>query len=285
MCIEKNNVPPIIDMIMQQIFFLLIWLTIPVAAGFLYPIVQATPQYLEWLLTGLTVYVLFFSVVLHELAHGLAAYSCGDPTAKNAGRLTLNPISHVDLFGTLIIPIVLSVSKAPTVLGWAKPVPFTPTALRQHPRDQVFLAIAGPFTNFTLSYLCFTGYLISGVVFKRLFPEVDFPSIFSLLSAVTLPVIPGQAFWIVGLKLLGTGMMINAVLGVFNLIPFPPLDGSWLLKAVLPKKVSVVFGKIQAYGFILFIIAAMSGVLKVFLYPVLMILGVFSWIAGMVLGF
>lgn len=270
---------------MQQLAFLLIWLSIPVGAGFLYPVVQATPHHLKWFMTGLTVYVLFFSVVLHELAHGLAACYCGDPTAKESGRLTLNPFSHVDLVGTVIVPIALSLSNASIVLGWAKPVPFTPTALRQHPRDQVFLALAGPFTNFCLAYLCFIGYLISGVVFRRLFPDIQFPAIFDLLLEFTPPAVSGQAFWVVTLKLLGAGMIINAVLGVFNLIPFPPLDGSWLLKAVLSKKASVVFGKIQSYGFILFIIAAVSGVLQVFLYPVFMIIGVFSAIAGIVFGF
>ena len=87
--------------------YVLLWFVIPVVAGLLYPSVKGNPQFLEWLTIGLLIYVLFFSVVIHELCHGLAANWCGDPTAKHAGRLTLNPLSHVSLFGSILVPLVL----------------------------------------------------------------------------------------------------------------------------------------------------------------------------------
>lgn len=267
---------------MKQFVLLVVFLVLPFGAGFVYPYVQANPQYVEWLMTGLSVYVLFFSVVLHELAHGLAAYYCGDPTAKEAGRLTVNPFSHIDPIGTLFVPIGLALMKSETMIGWAKPVPFTPTSLRQHPRDQVFLAFAGPLTNFTLAYLSFTAYLIIGLVFKQLFPTTHVPMLMDIWATLTFPGLPFEPFWIVLFKLLGFSMITNAVLGVFNLIPFPPLDGSWLLKAVLPKKLTVWMGKLQTYGWILFLVLAFSGALRVFIYPVILMIGIFSWIANFV---
>ena len=133
----------------------------PVVLGFIYPSIREEPQYLEWLAIGLLIYVLFFSVVIHELAHGLAAYWGGDRTAKLAGRLTLNPISHVSVFGSILVPLGLYLMHASVIFGWAKPVPFNPVNLRHHPRDQVMLAVAGAFVKFyvgvsVLQSLCFS---------------------------------------------------------------------------------------------------------------------------------
>ncbi len=264
---------------------LLLWLIIPICAGFLYLYLKDDPQYLEGLTIGILIYVLFFSVVVHELCHGLAANLCGDPTAKDAGRLTFNPISHVSVVGSIVVPIALYFMKAPVVFGWAKPVPFNPIKLRQHPRDQVMLAVAGPFSNFILSYLCFNLYLIIGFTFNRIFPESPMYMQLDIFSPISFQNVPFEAFWFVLFEILTFGMVINVALGVFNLIPLPPLDGSWILKALLPKKVVVFFGKLQAYGFILFIIAAWFGVLQIFLYPVLIVLGMFYGIANFVLAY
>jgi Zn-dependent protease len=265
---------------------LLLWLVIPIVAGFLYPYVKAVPEYLQWLTIGLSIYVLFFSVVIHELCHGLAANLCGDPTAKDAGRLTFNPISHVSLIGSIILPLVLYLSKSSMVFGWAKPVPFNPLKLRQHPRDQVMVAIAGPLSNFTLAYCCFTLFLISGVGFNHFFQEsrIVMPFIPSTSTPFTFRNVPFEAWWFVLFEVLNYGIFLNVVLGVFNLIPFPPLDGSWILKALLPKKVVGVFSKIQIYGFILLILALQFRLLDIFFYPAGILLGFFYWIANMVLA-
>jgi len=270
---------------MQQKASLLLWLVLPVCAGMLYPYLKANPQHVEWLTTGILIYVLFFSVVVHELCHGLAANFCGDPTAKDAGRLSFNPISHVSLIGTILVPLALYVMKSPMMFGWAKPVPFNPMKLRQHPRDQVMLAIAGPLSNFTLAYLCFTLYLITGVGFNHFFPDARIDMQLGLSSPVAFPHVPYEAFWFVLFKVLNFGILINVVLGVFNLIPFPPLDGSWILKALLPKKLVGVFSKLQIYGFILLIIALRFGLLEIFFYPVGIILAVLYMIAQRVLTY
>lgn len=261
-----------------------LWLVIPVGIGFIYPYIKQEPQYLEWLTIGLVIYVLFFSVVIHELSHGLAAYWGGDSTAKLAGRLTLNPISHVSVFGSILVPLGLYLMHASVIFGWAKPVPFNPVNLRQHPRDQVMLAIAGPLSNFTLAYLCFNVYLIMGVIFNRLFPDSPIYLNLDMFTPLSFGQVPFEAFWFVLFEILNFGMIINVILAIFNLIPFPPLDGSWIFKALLPKKVTILFGKLQLVGFILLIIALQFHLLQVFFYPAIIILSLFQFIANFCLG-
>ena len=269
----------------QKKTFLFLWLIIPVCAGVLYPFLKSEPRYLEGLTIGILIYVLFFSVVVHELCHGLAAHFCGDPTAKDAGRLTFNPISHVSVVGSIAVPLALYFMKAPAVFGWAKPVPFNPIKLRQHPRDQVMLAVAGPLSNFTLSYLCFNLYLIIGFIFNRFFPESPIHMQLDIFAPISLQKVPFEAFWFVLFEILNLGMIINAVLGIFNLIPFPPLDGSWILKALLPKKAMVFFGKLQMLGFILLIVALQLGLLKILFYPLLFVFGFFYGISEFVFAY
>ena len=263
---------------------LLLWLVVPVGIGIIYPHLKDNPQYMGWLKIGLLIYVLFFSVVIHELCHGLAANWCGDPTAKNAGRLTLNPLSHVSVVGSILVPLALYFMQASVIFGWAKPVPFNPVYLRQHPRDQVMLAVAGPLSNFTLAYLCFNLFLFAGLIFNRMFPGSPVYMQLDIFSPILFQNIPFEAFWFVLFEMLNFGMLINVILGVFNLIPFPPLDGSWILKALLPKKATVYFGKIQLVGFILLLLALQFQLLQFFFYPAFIILGLFQLIANFCLG-
>jgi Zn-dependent protease len=269
----------------QKKTFLFLWLIVPVCAGILYPYLKNDPKYLEGLTIGILIYVLFFSVVVHELCHGLAAHFCGDSTAQDAGRLTFNPISHVSVIGSILVPLALYFMKAPAVFGWAKPVPFNPIKLRQHPRDQVMLAVAGPLSNFTLSYLCFNLYLITGFTFNRFFSESPISIQLDIFAPLSFQNVPFEAFWFVLFEILTFGMIINAALGVFNLIPFPPLDGSWILKALLPKKAVAFFGKLQTIGFVLLIVALQLGLLKILFYPVVIVLGMFYGIAGFVFSY
>jgi Zn-dependent protease len=117
----------------RNLKYIAIWLALPVLFVVVYPWAEQNPRYLRLMLTAMLMGGLFFSVVIHELSHGLAASACGDPTAEKAGRLTLNPMRHVSIFGSLILPIALYFIKAP-VFGWAKPVPFKAINLREYPR-------------------------------------------------------------------------------------------------------------------------------------------------------
>ncbi len=152
--------------------------------------------------------VLVFSVIIHEISHGFVAERLGDPTARNAGRLTLNPIKHIDAFGSVILPLLLLVTHSPVLLGWAKPVPYDPRNLKNPKSGAAKIAAAGPASNFLLA-------LVFGLAIR-----------IGLLSGM-----PGDSNL---LALFVITVIVNISLGVFNLVPIPPLDGSKVLFALLP---------------------------------------------------
>lgn len=151
--------------------------------------------------------VLIIAVVFHEVAHGYAAFLLGDPTAKYAGRLTLNPVKHLDLWGSFLIPLLLIVSNAGVILGWAKPVPFNPYNLKSQKYGPLIVGMAGPLANLVLALLAGLGMRI------LLITGNSEMALFSFLEIAAL---------------------INILLLVFNLLPIPPLDGSKVLFAILP---------------------------------------------------
>lgn len=148
--------------------------------------------------------IIMFSAIIHEVAHGVAADRLGDPTARYAGRLTLNPIPHLDPFGSLLLPLILALSGSPIFFGWAKPVPYNPFNLQASPRwGEAIVAFAGPASNFAIA------------IVAALFIRVG--------------VLPADVAGVVFLVVL-----VNVMLGIFNLVPIPPLDGSKILSALLP---------------------------------------------------
>jgi len=147
--------------------------------------------------------ILILSIIAHEVAHGYAANSLGDPTARLAGRLTLNPIPHIDLMGSIIVPALLVFAQSPIFFGWAKPVPYNPYNLRNQRWGEALVAVAGSATNLLLA-------LIFGLMVR--FASLP-PAALSLAAMIAL---------------------VNLFLGLFNLIPFPPLDGFTVLRTVLP---------------------------------------------------
>jgi len=161
---------------------------------------------------------LIFSVVVHEVSHGYAALALGDPTAKLSGRLTLNPLKHLDPFGSVILPGILVILQSPFLLGWAKPVPYNPYNLRKGRWGPIMVAAAGPLSNFVIAFVL---------------------SVFVRLGAV-----PFSAFSIVI-----TLIIINIMLGLFNLLPFVPLDGSKILFALLPYRLRYVEEFLYRYQF------------------------------------
>lgn len=170
--------------------------------------------------TVFQIIILIMSVVIHEVSHGYAARALGDHTAEYAGRLTLNPIKHIDLWGSIIIPLILVISKAGFVIGWAKPVPVNPYNLRNQKYGEALVAAAGPASNFALA-------LIFGLLIRfGLIPETAFPVVIAIV-------------------------IINLVLAVFNLVPVPPLDGSKILFAFLPPKLFYIRQSLERYGLIL----------------------------------
>lgn len=182
------------------------------------------------LTTIFSIFVLIYSIIIHEYSHGWMADRLGDDTAKHAGRLTLNPIPHIDPIGSIILPVLLIFSNAGFVLGWAKPVPFNPYNLSDKKYGSAKVAIAGPASNFILA-------LIFGLILR--FLPVD------LLVNYNIAVFA---------QLLSTIVWINLLLMVFNLIPIPPLDGSKVLLTFLPWRYQETMLKFEQYGmFVLFI--------------------------------
>jgi len=177
--------------------------------------------------------ILIFSVVIHEVSHGLAAYRLGDPTAKDAGRLTLNPLPHLDLIGSVIVPLMTYFLLGGRIFGWAKPVPFNPYYLRNPKRDSALIALAGPASNLFVAAVF--GILIRLIAFSP--ASSSFVMSFVNISAMII--------------------FINVLLAVFNLVPIPPLDGSKILFGLLPSSASVVRlqGFLEQYGFIILIVS------------------------------
>ncbi|MEK7581791.1 MAG: site-2 protease family protein [Patescibacteria group bacterium] len=173
--------------------------------------------------------ILIFSVIVHEIAHGYAADYLGDPTARLSGRLTFNPLPHIDLLGSIILPALLILSKAGFIIGWAKPVPYNPYNLSNQRWGTFIVASAGVFVNFLVA-------LFFGVLIR-----------FSGQLGIESP-----AFW----EIASVVVFINILLAVFNLIPIPPLDGSKVLFSLLPPKLYYIEEFLERYSIflILFVI-------------------------------
>lgn len=169
--------------------------------------------------------ILIMSVVIHEVSHGYMANYLGDPTAKLEGRLTLNPIKHLDLFGSIILPTILYITHAGFILGWAKPVPYNPYNLRPGRFSEALVALAGPASNLILAII-FGIFLRFGVA---------------------------NGFSIGFLQITSLIVFMNLLLMVFNLVPIPPLDGSKVLFAIFPESTFKLRGFLERYGFILVI--------------------------------
>ncbi len=182
--------------------------------------------------------VFLIVVVAHEVAHGYVAYRLGDTTAKDAGRLTLNPIAHLDPVGTVILPAALILMRSPIVFGWAKPVPVNPYNFKDPRKGMLLTSLAGPGANLALAVLF-------AALFKlRLFAPHSAPWTFLL-----------------------TGVIISLVLGVFNMIPVPPLDGANIIFSLLPVHIVKRLAWLEQYGFIVLIALLYLGLLNRVILP------------------
>ena len=196
---------------------------------------------------------LLMSVVIHEVSHGIVALWQGDPTAKFMGRLTLNPIKHLDVWGSFLVPLMLFIFSGGNFLfGWAKPVPYNPYNLRNQKWGAAMVSLAGPASNFVIA-------VVFGIALRF------FPATADLVFIQNLE------------RLLVVIVMLNILLGIFNLVPIPPLDGSKLLFSVLPSHMSHIQMFLERYGFIIllfFIFFAFK-----IIFP--LVASIFSLITGM----
>lgn len=198
-----------------------------------------------------------FAITLHEVAHGWVANKLGDPTAKKLGRLTINPIKHIDIIGTIVVPVMLLlIPHVNFIFGWAKPVPVAYQNLRNPRRDMAIVAAAGPISNFVMAvfWAC--------VIKLSLTLNTNSFGIFAADNTIArLAVYMGAA-----------GISINLVLMVLNFLPIPPLDGSRVVTSLLPRKAAYYYNKFGNFGFILLVVLLATGILSLILAPAIMFL-------------
>lgn len=185
-----------------------------------------------------------FAITVHEVSHGWMAKRLGDRTAQMLGRLTLNPLRHIDPIGTLLVPGLLLLLPGGFIFGWAKPVPVTPENLRDPKRDMAWVALAGPMSNLLMAAI-WAGVFKLGIVLWTSAPWVAVPLVEM-----------GKA-----------GILVNMMLGVLNLLPLPPLDGGRVAAALLPGPLSARFGQIEPYGMLILLALLITGVLGKILLP------------------
>lgn len=198
-----------------------------------------------------------FGITVHEVAHGWVARQLGDPTAMMLGRLTLNPLKHVDPFGTVLVPGILLLFGG-VIFGWAKPVPVTWQNLKQPKRDMALVALAGPSANLLMAF--FWALLVkTGVALHGAFSWIAEPLIFMGIA----------------------GIFINAILFVLNLFPLPPLDGGRVLAGLLPNRLAWQLGRLEPYGLIILLVLLFTGLLGKVIWPAIATVQVaLSFLAG-----
>lgn len=187
---------------------------------------------------------LLFALTFHEFAHGFVAYRLGDPTAKDAGRLTLNPLKHLDPLGTIAFFFIK--------FGWAKPVPVNPNYFQNPKKDMLWVALAGPVTNLILA-------VVSAMLTRGIW-----------MLATALPYSAAAEAILVPLNsMLIASVWINLVLCIFNFLPIPPLDGSRILMGLLPNNLALSYMRIERFGFIIILVLAFSGILSKVIVPII----------------
>lgn len=197
---------------------------------------------------------LFIGVILHEIAHGLVALKLGDPTAKMAKRLSLNPFRHVDLFMTILLPAMLILSGSKFILGGAKPVPVNPNYFKHPRRGMAIVALAGPTMNLLLALISYI--LLIGIIL--------------LIKTMNNLVVTNLLVYII--PFLQASVMVNAVLMIFNLVPILPLDGGRILNGILPRKLAYYYSRTEKYGFIILICFLLTDTFQKVSIPILKML-------------
>jgi Zn-dependent protease len=194
---------------------------------------------------------ILIAITFHEVSHGYVAYKLGDPTAKFMGRLTLNPLASIDLFGTILLPIMTYILTG-FVFGYAKPVPINPMNFKNPRKGMALSALAGPVTNIVLAVL-------SVILLKLIIIPLNMASSDTISETILLPF----------KMILEASTQINVILAVVNMIPIPPLDGGRVLVGLLPQRQAISFSKIERFGMIIILLLFYSGIANFFIRPVI----------------
>lgn len=210
----------------------------------------------------ISAFPILIAITFHEVSHGFVANRLGDPTAKMMGRLTLNPIAHIDPIGTILMPFMLIVlTQGQFVFGYAKPVPINPMNFKNPKKDMAISAAAGPITNILLAVASILILKFVVVPLSFLLPEFVTETVFTPVAMI-----------------LKSSVIINVVLAAFNMIPIPPLDGGRVLTGFLPTKQAISFSRIEPFGFLIVLILIMTGIAGYFIMP---LVSFFLWLLQM----
>ena len=217
--------------------------------------------------------MVLLSLTVHEAAHAITAWWVGDGLARSLGRVTLNPMAHIDPFGTVLLPLLLVMANAP-VFGYARPVPVRLETLPHHRRAHILISIAGPGSNLLLAAASLMLLLASGCLLRLVVPKVaiaNFAAVDFLTPVTASGFVLAPAFGAL-CTILKLSFVINTVLALFNLIPIPPLDGSWVLEHLFPTGLGRLYASIRPYGFLIFLFAIYVGLFKYLIIPVMAVL-------------
>ena len=195
--------------------------------------------------------ILLFSVVIHEISHGYMALKLGDPTARLKGRLTLNPLPHIDPVGSVLVPLFSLIVAGQVFIAWAKPVPINPLNFRNYRRDDILVSVVGPFSNLAIALGC--AFMVAFLLNVVPLFQTDSPSVVG----------GGLKFLI---QMFHAGILLNIVLAVFNLLPIPPLDGSHVVASLLPKGLGESYRRIGFFGiFVILVLMRMPAFRSAFM--------------------
>lgn len=194
--------------------------------------------------------ILLFSVVVHEISHGYMALRLGDPTAKMMGRLTLNPIPHIDPVGSILVPLFSLIFAGQIFIAWAKPVPINPIYFSNFRRDDILVSVVGPVSNVFMAFVCTVSYILLTLILPFIL-SLNIDIINELLNFL--------------IKMFFGGIYLNIILAVFNMIPIPPLDGSHVVASILPDNLSIPYRQVGFFGiFIIIMLMRLEGFRMIF---------------------
>jgi len=248
------------------------WLTPPPGVG--QGAVSVAPLASDgWTVRILALLVVLASLSVHEAAHAITAWWCGDDLARSLGRVTLNPMAHIDLFGTLLLPLLLASVGAP-VFGYARPVPVRLEGLPRYRRAHILVAAAGPGSNLIMAAWSYSILVAVVCLLRSLLGNAALVELADPLTPIRMSGFAGAT--VAGLLLSGLKLtfLINVALAFFNLVPIPPLDGSWVLQHLFPSTLGVIYARLRPFGFLVFLALFWTGAFDYLLAPVLFVLGI-----------